>query len=202
MTKIRSKNATKRKQILAAAKTLFIEQGYASTSMDLIAKQANVSKQTVYSHFGCKDDLFSAAIEQECDSYQVIDLSSDGLFDCKTRLTLVAKRCFSLITSKEAIAVQKVCSYESAAYPQLSELFYQAGPQRLTNDVAQLMQTLHDEKLITITDAHQAAVQFLCLIKGEAMMRIEFNTQKQLSQTQVDAYIESSIAFFMRGYAT
>ena len=55
MVNVRSKSESKRKQILDAATILFTEQGYSSTSMDLIAKNANVSKQTVYSHFGNKD---------------------------------------------------------------------------------------------------------------------------------------------------
>jgi TetR/AcrR family transcriptional repressor of mexJK operon len=201
MAKVRSKNETKRKQILAASTKLFIEQGYASTSMDLIAKQADVSKQTVYSHFGSKDELFSAAIEQECDSYKMIDLSIDTRLAIKERLILVAHRFFCMITSKEAIAVQKICSYESSAYPQLSDLFYQAGPEKLSNEMTELMQSLHDEKVICVSNPRHAAAQFLNLVKGEATMRIEFNTQKQLSKAEVDEYIESSVELFLRGYA-
>ncbi|MFK5947845.1 MAG: TetR/AcrR family transcriptional regulator, partial [Methylococcales bacterium] len=66
-------NAIKHKQILAAATNLFLENGFTSTSMDLIAKTANVSKQTVYSHFGNKDTLFIEAIKDGCDSYQILD---------------------------------------------------------------------------------------------------------------------------------
>lgn len=55
----------KREQILAAASELFMSQGY-MTSMDLIAEQAGVSKQTVYSHFKTKDDLFDTCIRAKC----------------------------------------------------------------------------------------------------------------------------------------
>ena len=60
MVNKRSKNEAKRQQILNSAINLFTEQGYAAASMDLIAKNADASKQTVYSHFCSKDDLFSA----------------------------------------------------------------------------------------------------------------------------------------------
>ena len=201
MQKNRSKNETKRKQILAAATELFTENGYASTSMDLIAKQADVSKQTVYSHFGSKDVLFAAAIEQKCDSYQMLDFSLDNLTDAKVTLLQVAKRFFSMLTSKEAIAVHKICAYESKSYPQLSELFYQAAPERLTNEVAKLMVALNDKHLLSISQPRYAALQFLTMLKGEAWLRIEFNTKKQLNQAEVDDYICSSVELFLRGYA-
>ena len=51
----------KRQGILEAATRLFTEQGYDGTSVDDIAAEAGVSKQTVYSHFGNKEKLFGAA---------------------------------------------------------------------------------------------------------------------------------------------
>ncbi|OCG89579.1 TetR/AcrR family transcriptional regulator, partial [Xanthomonas euvesicatoria] len=55
----RPKDLGKRAAILGAARTMFMEQGYAGVSMDGIAAQAGVSKLTVYSHFGDKESLFS-----------------------------------------------------------------------------------------------------------------------------------------------
>ncbi|MEP6899717.1 MAG: helix-turn-helix domain-containing protein, partial [Rhodanobacter sp.] len=52
----------KRAAILSAAKALFIRNAFAGTSMDAIAADAGVSKLTVYSHFGDKDNLFREVI--------------------------------------------------------------------------------------------------------------------------------------------
>ena len=72
-TPVMSRSEQKREQILLAAKELFCEQGFPNTSMDEVAKLAGVSKQTVYSHFGCKDDLFVASIESKCIMHGVND---------------------------------------------------------------------------------------------------------------------------------
>ncbi len=200
-SKTRNKSTAKRQQILAAATQLFTEQGYASTSMDLIARHADVSKQTVYSHFGSKDELFAAAIEDRCDSYQMLDFSLDDLSNPKEKLLTLAQRFLCMLTSKEACAVHKICAYESKSYPLLSELFYQAGPEKVTNDVAELMTALDKHQILKIPDPHFAALQFLNMMKGEAWMRVEFNTQHQLSQEEIDAYLRSSVELFMRGYA-
>src|SRR5690348_12333024 len=48
----------KRKQIRAAAQRLFLELGYERASMDAIAREAGVSKQTLYHYYAAKEQLF------------------------------------------------------------------------------------------------------------------------------------------------
>jgi len=201
MIKKRSKNEAKRQQILDAAIDLFMEQGYAATSMELIAKNADVSKQTVYSHFGNKDDLFSASIEQKCESLHILDLSMHDLSEPRVILLQLAQRLIDVITSKQACAVHKICAFESNAYPQVSDIFYQAGPFRVTNEITQLMEKLHQQKILYIENPRYAALQFLNMIKGELWVQIEFNTKERVSSKEVDEYLRDSVDFFIRGYA-
>jgi AcrR family transcriptional regulator len=49
-----------RERILKAATELFTAQGVNATGMDQLATVANVSKRTLYTHFGSKDDLVHA----------------------------------------------------------------------------------------------------------------------------------------------
>lgn len=55
--------AQTRRDILAAAGTLFRERGYAATSMPQIAAAAGVVVETVYRAFGSKAGLFRAVVE-------------------------------------------------------------------------------------------------------------------------------------------
>lgn len=201
MANVRSKSESKRKQILVAATLLFTEQGYSSTSMDLIAKNAGVSKQTVYSHFGSKDELFAASIKQKCDSYQMTEISLGTASEPAEILFVLAKRFLAMLTSKEALAIHKICAYESKSYPQISELFYQEGPERIVNDVAKLMAEFDSKQQLIIPEAKFAALQFLNMVKGECWMRLEFNTKKQISESEINRYLDSSIAMFIKGYS-
>lgn len=197
----RSKNEVKRYKILDAAVSLFTKQGYAGTSMDLIAKNADVSKQTVYTHFGSKDELFSASIEYKCESLQIVDLSLHDLSDPYTVLLTLAQSFTEFMTSKEVCAVHKICVFESTTYPQVSEIFYKAGPLRIINEVSLLMLKLHQQKILTIEHPRHAASQFLNMMKGELWMQIEFNIKERVSPEEVEAYLRNSVAFFIRGYA-
>jgi AcrR family transcriptional regulator len=51
-----------RKSILEAAKSVFLERGYAQTTMAKIAQTARVSKGAIYLYFPSKDDLFLALL--------------------------------------------------------------------------------------------------------------------------------------------
>jgi AcrR family transcriptional regulator len=53
-----------RNTLLAVARRLFTEQGYAATSTTEIADGAGVTRGALYHHFAVKDDLFRAVFEQ------------------------------------------------------------------------------------------------------------------------------------------
>jgi AcrR family transcriptional regulator len=53
-----------RDEVLAAARRVFLERGYAGASLDTIADEAGFSKGVVYSQFRSKGDLFIALLEQ------------------------------------------------------------------------------------------------------------------------------------------
>ncbi|POM22561.1 HTH-type transcriptional regulator AcrR [Actinomadura rubteroloni] len=54
----------KREEILAAARRLFIDDGYESASMGQIAKSAGVTVNTIYWYFRDKDDLLVAVLDR------------------------------------------------------------------------------------------------------------------------------------------
>ncbi|HYE69515.1 MAG TPA: TetR/AcrR family transcriptional regulator [Anaerovoracaceae bacterium] len=50
------------KEILTAAEKIFCRKGYEASSMDEIAKEAQLTKRTVYQYFENKDDLYFAIV--------------------------------------------------------------------------------------------------------------------------------------------
>ncbi len=55
----------KRDEIVAAARTLFINDGYESTSMSRLATAAGVAPNTIYWYFKDKDEVLVAVIDEE-----------------------------------------------------------------------------------------------------------------------------------------
>src|SRR5262245_49315947 len=52
-----------RERILAAADRLFYARGIRAVGVDLVAREANVSKRTLYAYFPSKDDLIAAYLQ-------------------------------------------------------------------------------------------------------------------------------------------
>lgn len=57
--------AIREQQMLDSAIRVFSDLGYRSASMDLIARDARISKPMLYLYYGSKEDLFSACVSRE-----------------------------------------------------------------------------------------------------------------------------------------
>ena len=62
---MRVRSEEKRQQIIRIAAELFEELGYERTSMSAIAARVGGSKATLYSHFGSKEELLRAVLEND-----------------------------------------------------------------------------------------------------------------------------------------
>lgn len=196
----RVKSEEKRLNVLYAAMDLFIESGYAGVSMDQIAEKAGVSKQTLYSHFGAKADLFVAAIEYKCVQYE---LSADFILDenpVREVLLSLAQHLIALLLSPEGIKVHRLCCTEAEQHPEVSTLFYEAGPSYLIDTLARYLDRQNSLGVLRVDDTRFAACQFLFMVKGETQMRAIFNCPDSTATKQQEAYIKNCVDLFLRGY--
>ncbi len=58
----------KKEEVINAARDLFTKYGYKKVSMDEIAKEANVTKKTIYSYFSDKEAMFKYFASEELQS--------------------------------------------------------------------------------------------------------------------------------------
>ncbi|GAB3381044.1 TetR/AcrR family transcriptional regulator [Lysobacter fragariae] len=197
----RPKDLGKRAAILDAAKRMFTAHGFEGVSMDQIAAEAGVSKLTVYSHFGDKETLFSAAISAKCE-----EQLATGLFQfvpgrpLREQLLSIGNAFFALITSEEALAIHRVVTTQPPP-AKLGQLFWEAGPQRVCEAFEGFLQEEVRAGALDIADTHLAASQFFCLLKGELHMRLLCGCSDGFSPEDVDAHVQGTVDFFLRAYA-
>jgi TetR/AcrR family transcriptional regulator, mexJK operon transcriptional repressor len=199
-TKGRSKSEEKRQKILNAAADLFLSHGFENTSMDQVAVDAGVSKQTVYSHFGNKEELFSSIIEYKC----VINDLTDELFDYDLPvadvLAELAEHFTNLVMSDEAIKVKRVCVAETPQRVKVSKLFWNAGPERLTRCLAQYLTEQNKRGNVQIENSHFAAQQFLYMITAEAHLLKFLDQPYREADKELPAYLKSCVELFKKAY--
>lgn len=114
----------KREQILQGAMQVFLQQGYANTSMDRVAAEAGVSKQTIYSHFQDKDGLFTALIERATIRSLWRDFQP-APFQGEPAIVLrkLAETFLAKMDDPEYIAFLRLVIAESARFPELAQLY-------------------------------------------------------------------------------
>lgn len=114
----------KREQILQGATRVFLQHGYAGTSMDRVAAAAGVSKQTIYSHFQDKEGLFTALIERVTTRQLQAELGAEPLQDQPSVLLRhIAQGFLAKRNDQEYISLLKVVIAESARFPELAQLY-------------------------------------------------------------------------------
>jgi AcrR family transcriptional regulator len=121
----------KREQILQGAMQVFLQRGYAGTSMDRVATIANVSKQTIYSHFQDKEGLFTALIERVTIDRLQADVGME-IWEGEPEMTLrrLAIAYLKKMGDEEYLALLRVVIGESVKFPELTRLYTRTVIQR------------------------------------------------------------------------
>ncbi|MEM8533019.1 MAG: TetR/AcrR family transcriptional regulator [Chloroflexota bacterium] len=80
-----------REEILTAAHELLSKKGYASMSMDDLAMHVGISKPTLYSYFGTKDELIATAFTREVQALTTMIESEHATETPLQRLSLLLR---------------------------------------------------------------------------------------------------------------
>jgi TetR/AcrR family transcriptional repressor of mexJK operon len=122
----------KRLTILSAGQDLFLSNGYQGTSVDQIAASAEVSKQTVYKHFGDKQELLLAIVNDALQSTvaPLVDriralANSDHL---EADLTALAGEYLRAVLQESVVQLRRLVVGEANRVPELALLRPGARP--------------------------------------------------------------------------
>ena len=200
----RPKDMEKRAAILAAAKALFIRNAFAGTSMDAIAADAGVSKLTVYSHYGDKDNLFREVIRSRIqDLLPEETYFFDAHVDIKETLLRVALTHAHLDCNAETVGTfRAILSDCRQGNPRYGKLIWEEGATRTHGLMERLLQQAVDAGQLEIDDVARASGQFLALIKGNLMMRQMFGCMDcpQSYAEEIEATARDGVTMFLRAY--
>jgi len=197
----RPKDAAKREGIVRAANILFMKNGYTLTSMESVAKKADVSKLTIYSHFADKDELFKEVIRQRCDKLATPEnfMALAGKPVEKALLEL-GINFTTLIFQPDSIHLQRIMQAEATRHPKVVQLFFEAGPQRVREAFGKLLQAWNYQKQLAILDVAKATDQFFSLLKGEMLMKIMLLQMPTPSEKELKKHVRATVDFFLAAY--
>ena len=198
----RPKSREKEADIRRAATDLFLAHGLKGTSMDAVAQAAGVSKQTVYSHFGSKEDLFAAVIEGKVKAYRLSGQESPSGQGLRDELEMIGERFVELLFDDEVTAMFRVVIGESITHPQIARLFHAAGPERTIEALARRLADHAKAGELHLESERDAAVTFLNLLRGEFHMRRLMNLCPRVPERQRRDHVRACVSQFLRLFGT
>ncbi|WP_448951595.1 TetR/AcrR family transcriptional regulator [Labrys neptuniae] len=192
----------KRDAILAAATRVFLAHGYEGASMDLVAKEADAARRTVYNQFESKEALFSAAVERVWRDFPVVEITGDkqALGDPVMGLGRLGKSIVDFWTPPVAVAFLRMVISESTRFPDLPRNFLEAGKAPAMRALIGYLQQLHESGVLAIPDAELAARQFLGLLNEPLLWLRVVGVGDPPSAAERKRVVDEAVAMMMARY--
>lgn len=107
-------NDEKHNSIVCAAVHEFAEKGFMATTMEGIAKQASVSKRTLYKHYKDKQQLFDAVVELLIAQFKVLEsIEYDVEQAFVPQLAEIARQAIALNSDEHFIGLSRMVIIEA-----------------------------------------------------------------------------------------
>ncbi len=194
----------KRKSILEAAAQVFCRQGFTGASIDEIAAEACVSRQTVYNHYREKENLFTAVVEDVMDRANAMLFTTLSTFPEKPDnleddlVAFAVRLSHNCICNQDGKFLRKLVQSEGERYPHLFESWRQHGPGKIGTALAALFARLAHKGLLQADDFDVAARQFLALVNADLQMSTLFGVTP--TEAELDIAARNAVRTFMRAY--
>lgn len=199
------RSARKRRAIVDAARTLFLDRGYGGASMDEVATLAAVSKQTVYKHFSDKRRLFTAVISGDIAATETLTVDLVAALstseDVDADLRAFARRHVVDVTQPHIVRLRRMIIAESERFPELARTWYAAGPERAHAVLAEQFATLTGRGLLRTDDPLLAAQHFNWLVLSIPLNRAMFQAgDPDFLPGELDRYADEAVRVFLAAY--
>ena len=188
-------------QVIAGARKVFMQAGFEGASVDEIAREAGVSKATLYSYYADKRLLFLEVAKAECcaqseTAVHEIDFEApvrDVLYQAAMRMT-------RFFLSDVGQQIYRIVVAESGRFPELGREFWDSGPKLVRDILIHYFEAAVARGELKIDDLELAADQFPELCKAGLHMRMIIGLQSEFSDAEIERVINGAVDTFMARY--
>jgi len=196
----RPKSDQKRSQILSAGIEHFLEFGFEQTSLERLAQAANVSKQTIYSHFDSKAALLEECIRERCRESILSEEALDYSQAPEPFLSNFAKVFIETLCDDGPLRLWRLCASECERNLEIGKAYFDSAPRPVTAAVAEYLKLAHERGELRVDNPEMSAGQFLFLIKGLPVDMALINLEEWPYSFSLEEFVESSVQLFLRAH--
>jgi AcrR family transcriptional regulator len=184
--------ALTRQRLVETARTMFLRDGYAATSLEKVAEEAGFSKGAVYSNFGGKDDLCLAVLDTIHEEVAEAVLGSlSGTDSLEEALETFDRWADARIGDPDWSALEAEFAARSRRDPHLKQAL-QARNERIRGLVAEALRTTCEEHGLRIPLSYDGAANALY------SLGVGLGLQRSLDP-QLDVHVLSDVVRVIAG---
>src|SRR5262247_4027701 len=190
----------KRRQILDGARRMFLAHGFDAASMGAIAREAGVSKGTLYVYFKSKEELFEAIVEEQCrvEAEQIFTL--DRQAPVASELQRVGEELTRFLCRPDGVPSLRTIIAIADRMPEVGAQFYASGPAR---GIASLQRYLEDKiaaGVLAPHDSEVAAAQFIDACVSTTFKPMLFNAAGPPTEARISHVVAMAVKVFLAAY--
>lgn len=190
-------------QVLEGARKVFLRDGFERASVDDIAREAGVSKATIYAYFPDKQLLFLEVARCECHRQTTeAEASVEGEVSLRQALTIAAERIVRFLMSEFGQRMFRIVVGEGERFPGLGREFYEYGPGLIHQRLVYHMGCYIETGDLAIDDLDLAADQFAHLCKAGIHEKLIFGMAQSITPEDVHRVVHGAVDMFIARYGT
>lgn len=195
----------KRRAIVDAAREVFLARGF-EAGIDVIADQADVSKVTIYNHFGSKSELFHAVIHDALtealrQSTRALEESLAESDDIREILVQTAQGWVAGMAQPQVLALRALVAGEAQRFPELGQAWKANGPDLTSAILAEEFRKRVDAGELGIPDIDLALVQLYSLVLYPHFVHAAYGERIDEKRTQdlISRGVDMFLAYYSVG---
>jgi TetR/AcrR family transcriptional repressor of mexJK operon len=190
----------KSEAILDAAVSVLAERGL-SASMEEIARRAQVSKQTIYNHYGSKAELVRALVDRRVNDIVAPLMTAEAGEHPEEALAGFGRVMLEALLTPRTAAMMQLYIAGASETPDLARTVYEAGPRASRARLAQFLAQEAADGRLAIDDPNLAAEFFAGMVVGTYQIAALLGVDRRVTIEEIDGVTREAAARFMRAYA-
>lgn len=190
----------KEREVLNVAAEYFLAHGYQGTSISAMARDAGISKESIYRYFSSKKELFEAVIESELHAYQEELHSLDIEFDSiplDVALTKTAESILEVVTTDRTLGLRRLIFQESRHSPEIGQYYYEIGPREAYRNLEHIFEFHKDEFTL---GPEKLANYFVAMVLHHAMLIRQCGVAGPLSKAKASELASEATSDFVEAF--
>ena len=193
---------TRRTDIIEAAWSIFLDQGYSGTSMAEVSERLGGSKATLYNYFASKDMLFREVIARKgAELYSTLNSIPSDLADLHAGLTEFGIGLLHVVLSDQYIWVHRLVISECGRFPHLSRDDIEARRRAVLEPLSRCIAAQMNAGMLRQDDPDDASEAFWNLCSGTVHRLALMTSKLQYDAASIRSTAERATGVFLAAYA-